>query len=76
MNISGHLTCNDLSGSRVKRLLDILQFYIPEEERNNVTVTRKSGLTYNQPDFDKVNPLKVDIASLTEVKFLHCLSVS
>lgn len=51
---SGSLTCNDLSGSRILRLLNILQMYVPKEKQNQVIVTTKNGLAYNQPNFDKV----------------------
>ncbi|XP_053396868.1 5-methylcytosine rRNA methyltransferase NSUN4-like [Mercenaria mercenaria] len=65
--LAGNLTCNDLSGSRIQRLLNILQYYIPEEQREHVTVTRKSGLAYDQPDFDKV---LVDVPCNTDRHYL------
>ncbi|KAL4232765.1 5-methylcytosine rRNA methyltransferase nsun4 [Mactra antiquata] len=52
--LPGSLTCNDISGSRINRLLNILHSYIPQEDREHVNIHSKAGSYFTDPIFDKV----------------------
>ncbi|XP_041354362.1 5-methylcytosine rRNA methyltransferase NSUN4-like [Gigantopelta aegis] len=49
--LTDNITSNDLSGSRLKRLREILRWYCPER---NVTLSQDDGFRFRKPDYNKV----------------------
>ena len=49
------LMCNDLSLSRLKRLQNIVRYYLPEEAREVVETSNKDGRKLNVGVYDKVS---------------------
>ncbi|XP_019356917.1 PREDICTED: 5-methylcytosine rRNA methyltransferase NSUN4 isoform X2 [Gavialis gangeticus] len=61
-----HLTANDISASRIKRLHQILHSYLPRTVRNNVLVSVWDGRDWEQVEKDTFDRVLVDVPCTTD----------
>ncbi|XP_019386909.1 PREDICTED: 5-methylcytosine rRNA methyltransferase NSUN4 isoform X1 [Crocodylus porosus] len=61
-----HLTANDISASRIKRLHQILHSYLPKTVRNNVLVSMWDGRDWEQVEKDTFDRVLVDVPCTTD----------
>ncbi|XP_069719150.1 5-methylcytosine rRNA methyltransferase NSUN4 [Phaenicophaeus curvirostris] len=64
--ICGHLTANDVSMSRTKRLHQILHSYVPKEIRETVSVTSCDGRDWEQVEGGTFHKVLVDVPCTTD----------
>ncbi|NXM33585.1 NSUN4 methyltransferase, partial [Oxyruncus cristatus] len=62
----GHLAANDISVSRTKRLHQILQFYVPREFRETVSVTSYDGRDWQDVEGGTFHKVLVDVPCTTD----------
>ncbi|XP_033739904.1 5-methylcytosine rRNA methyltransferase NSUN4-like [Pecten maximus] len=53
-NLPESIYCNDLSGSRLKRLQKVLRSYIPDNMTDDITLKQQDGRQLKTPHFNKV----------------------
>ncbi|NXV89871.1 NSUN4 methyltransferase, partial [Calonectris borealis] len=64
--VCGHLTANDVSISRTKRLYQILRSYVPKEIRETVSVTSCDGRDWGQLEGGTFHKVLVDVPCTTD----------
>ncbi|KAM9000525.1 5-methylcytosine rRNA methyltransferase NSUN4 isoform X1 [Sarcophilus harrisii] len=63
--LSGHLTANDISGSRARRLRQVLRSYVPQDV-NHVQVTSQDGRMWGDLERDTYDRVLVDVPCTTD----------